>query len=52
MIEIPKGALQPNEGVRKIGLKWIEYAKDGDTNDIAVAIWCAIREALDMKEKK
>lgn len=52
MIEIPKGALQPDEDVRKIGLKWIEFAREGDANDIAVAIWCAVREVLDMKEKK
>lgn len=52
MIEIPKEALQPNDDLRKVGMKWIEYAREGDTNDIAVAIWCAMREALDIKEKQ
>ena len=44
--EIPMGALQQPEPFASIGRKWIAYAQsDYDVNDIAVAVWAAIRES-------
>lgn len=45
---IPNGAMQFTGELHKIGMKWIEYAKaQFDTNDISVAVWSAMRDALD-----
>ncbi len=47
---IPKGALAFTGQLHEIGSKWIRYAQStSDSNDIAVAVWSAMREALDMQ---
>jgi hypothetical protein len=45
--DIPDGALGQNEPFRSVGLKWIQYARNTyDANDIAVAVWSAMKEAI------
>lgn len=47
---IPKGALAFSGQLHEVGSKWIHYAQStSDSNDIAVAVWSAMREALDVE---
>lgn len=46
--KIPSGAFEFDGELHSIGSKWIKYAQDtNDSNDIAVAVWSALREVLD-----
>lgn len=45
MTELPYNLFNKDEPFFSIGKKWIDYAQSkGDNNDIAVAIWAAIKE--------
>lgn len=51
--KIPKGALGMEEPYHSIGMKWMGYAKTQyDGNDITVAIWSAMREAMSLQEDR